>query len=107
HGRAAQRMSNKSDKQAEQLAEGTLISHLLELRDRLVKAVIGVALLFAPALVFKDELFSLLLKPMVQVLPEGSSPIATEVLSPFLAPIKLAFFAALFGAMPWVLYQIW
>jgi sec-independent protein translocase protein TatC len=95
------------DKKDEKLAEGTLISHLLELRDRLVRAVFGVLLLFVPAAIFRNELFSLLAKPLMQSLPEGSTPIATEVLSPFLAPIKLAFFIALFAAMPWVLYQIW
>lgn len=102
-------MSSKQDQDGkdEKLAEGTLISHLLELRDRLVRAVIGVLLLFIPAAVFRKELFSLLIEPMMRVLPEGSDPIATEVLSPFIAPIKLAFFTALFVGMPWVLYQIW
>lgn len=98
-------MSAGDDK--EPLAEGTLISHLLELRNRLVKAVIGVLILFAPAAYFRRELFSLLAHPLMQQLPEGARPIATGVMSPFIAPIKLAFFAALFVAMPWVLYQIW
>lgn len=98
---------HKKDKSDEKLAEGTLISHLLELRDRLVRAVLGVLILFVPAAIFRNELFSLLAEPLLDALPEGSSPIATEVLSPFLAPIKLAFFVALFAAMPWVLYQVW
>src|SRR5687768_2106709 len=95
------------EKSREKLAEGTLISHLLELRDRLVKAVAGVAILFVPAAIYRNKLFSLLIEPLMKVLPEGASPIATKVMSPFLAPIKLAFFTALFAAMPWVLYQIW
>lgn len=99
-------MSDSDDK-GEKLAEGTLISHLLELRDRLVRAVLGVLILFVPAAIFRNELFSLLADPLMKSLPEGSSPIATEVLSPFLAPVKLAFFVALFAAMPWVLYQVW
>lgn len=96
-----------TDKKDERLAEGTLISHLLELRDRLVKAVAGIFILFVPAAIYRNKLFSLLIEPLMKVLPEGASPIATKVMSPFLAPIKLAFFAALFAAMPWVLYQVW
>jgi sec-independent protein translocase protein TatC len=91
----------------EKLAEGTLISHLLELRDRLVKAVAGVFLLFIPALVFRKKLFAWLVEPMVKNLSENEGLIATGVMSPFLMPVKLALFAALFVAMPWVLYQIW
>lgn len=94
-------------RESEKLAEGTLISHLLELRDRLVKAVAGVFLLFIPTVIWRNDLFSLLINPLMQVLTEGTRPIATKVMSPFLAPLKLAFFTALFAAMPWVLYQIW
>lgn len=94
-------------KDEEPLAEGTLISHLLELRDRLVRAVIGVLILFAPAAFYRRELFSVLADPLMKQLPEGARPIATGVMSPFIAPIKLAFFTALFLAMPWVLYQVW
>ncbi len=93
--------------ESEPLAEGTLISHLLELRDRLVKALVGVLILFAPAAFYRRELFSVLADPLMKQLPEGARPIATGVMSPFIAPIKLAFFTALFLAMPWVLYQIW
>ena len=91
----------------EPLAEGTLISHLLELRDRLVRALVGVLILFVPAAYWRRELFSLLADPLMKQLPEGARPIATGVMSPFIAPIKLAFFTALIIAMPWVLYQIW
>ena len=95
------------DKDAEKLAEGTLISHLLELRDRLVKAVIGVAILLVPAIWFRETIFSKLVKPLVLNLEEGDKLIATGIMSGFMMPIKLAFFTALFAAMPWVLYQIW
>lgn len=91
----------------ETLAEGTLISHLLELRDRLVRAVISVVLVFIPAAIFRNTLFDLLSQPLVRQLPEGSSMIATAVTSPFVAPFKAAFFASIFVAMPFVLYQIW
>jgi sec-independent protein translocase protein TatC len=92
---------------AEKLAEGTLVSHLLELRNRLVKAFASIAVLFLPALYFRNEIFEHLAKPLVAQLPNGSTLIATGVISPFVTPIKLAFFFAVFAAMPIVLYQIW
>jgi sec-independent protein translocase protein TatC len=96
-----------SGEKSDKLSEGTLLSHLLELRDRLVKAVAGVFLLFIPAVIFRNQLFSKLVEPLQENLREGGQLIATGVMSPFLMPLKLAFFTALFLAMPWVLYQIW
>jgi sec-independent protein translocase protein TatC len=102
-------MSDKKDKKKkdEKLAEGTLISHLLELRDRLLKAVLGVIVVFIPAAVFRNEIFEAIAEPMLAQLGAGDSLIATGVMSPFLTPFKVAFFFALFVAMPWVLYQVW
>lgn len=91
----------------EQLAEGTLISHLLELRDRLLRAFIAVLLVFVPLAFFANEVFTVVAQPLIAKLPEGSSLIATSVISPFMTPFKLAFFVALFIAMPFVLYQVW
>ena len=91
----------------EQLAEGTLISHLLELRDRLLRAFLSVILIFVPLAFFANEVFTLVAQPLINQLPAGSSLIATSVISPFMTPFKLAFFVALFLAMPYVLYQIW
>ncbi len=91
----------------EQLAEGTLISHLLELRDRLLRAFIAVLVVFVPLAFFANEVFTVVAQPLIAKLPEGSSLIATSVISPFMTPFKLAFFVALFIAMPFVLYQIW
>lgn len=91
----------------EALAEGSLISHLLELRDRLLRAVIAVAVLFIPCAFFQDELYTLIAQPLLQKLPQGASMIATNPVSPFLVPLKLAFMASLFLAMPYVLYQAW
>jgi sec-independent protein translocase protein TatC len=102
-------MSDKKDrkKQDEKLAEGSLISHLLELRDRLLKAVLAVVLVFIPAAIFRNEIFELIARPMLEQLGTGNSLIATGVMSPFITPFKVAFFFALFVAMPWVLYQVW
>jgi sec-independent protein translocase protein TatC len=91
----------------EPLAEGTLMSHLLELRNRLMKAMLAVLLLFLPAMGFANELFTFVAQPLIDKLPEGTSLISTSVIGPFMTPFKLAFYVALFGAMPVVIYQIW
>ena len=91
----------------EQLAEGTLISHLLELRDRLLRAFIAVIVVFVPCAFFSNEIFTIVAQPLIDQLPANSSLIATSVISPFMTPFKLAFFVALFVAIPYVLYQIW
>lgn len=88
-------------------AEQPLIAHLLELRDRLLKIVWGVALVFLPLMIYAKELYAWLAQPLLRMLPEGASMIATEVASPFFTPIKLAALVAFFLAMPWVLYQVW
>jgi sec-independent protein translocase protein TatC len=91
----------------EQLAEGTLISHLLELRDRLLRSTIAVLIVFLPLAFFSNELFTVVARPLIDKLPEGNSLIATSVVAPFTTPLKLALFAAIFVAMPYVLYQVW
>ncbi|HYL70851.1 MAG TPA: twin-arginine translocase subunit TatC [Candidatus Dormibacteraeota bacterium] len=91
----------------EKLAEGTLISHLLELRDRLLRAVIAVGIAVGPCLYYSNELFSFIAQPLIAKLPQGGNLIATGVMSPFTPPFKLSFFTALFLAMPYVIYQVW
>lgn len=98
-------MSGDDDR--EQLAEGTLISHLVELRDRLLKTVIAVGVLFIPCAIFSNQLFTLIALPLMRKMPAGTSMIATSLVAPFMAPLKLALFVALFLAMPFVLYQAW
>jgi sec-independent protein translocase protein TatC len=93
--------------QQEQLAEGTLMSHLLELRNRLMKAMLAVLLLFIPCAIFANDIYSIVAQPLLEKLPKGTTLIATSVVSPFMTPFKLAFYVALFAAMPVVLYQIW
>ncbi|HEX7719755.1 MAG TPA: twin-arginine translocase subunit TatC [Woeseiaceae bacterium] len=91
---------------AENLAEGTLLSHLVELRQRLLKISAAVVLVFIALLPFSTRIFSLVSAPLREVLP-GNAMIATAVASPLLTPFKLTFFVALFIAMPVVLYQVW
>jgi sec-independent protein translocase protein TatC len=91
----------------EQLPEGTLISHLLELRARLMRAFVAVLIVFLPCMYYANSLFAILERPLQAKLPKGSSLIATSVTATFTTPFKLAFIAALIIAMPYVLYQIW
>ena len=90
----------------EELEEGTLLSHLTELRDRLVRIALAVGVVFIALLPFATRLFSSASEPLREVLP-GGQMIATQVASPLLAPFKLTLYIALFVAMPIVLYQVW
>ena len=94
------------DADSEDLTEGTLLSHLIELRSRLIKMAAAVIVLFAALLPFAQRIFEIVSKPLVDVLP-GQQMIATAVASPLLTPFKLTFFVALFIAMPVILYQVW
>jgi sec-independent protein translocase protein TatC len=95
------------EKTAEQLAEGTLMSHLLELRDRLMKALVALLIAFIPCAIYSNELYDIVSRPLVAKLPAGTTIIAIGVIAPFMAPFKLAFYVALFAAMPVVIYQLW
>jgi sec-independent protein translocase protein TatC len=93
--------------QEEPLAEGTLMSHLLELRSRLLKAVAAIGVVFLALSPFTQRVFEFVSAPLIAVLPEGSQMIATDVASPFVTPVKTTLFVALFIAMPVVLFQVW
>lgn len=87
--------------------EQSFISHLLELRTRLMRAVIAVMIVFVVAFPFANKLYSILAKPLLEAMPQGATMIATEVASPFLTPLKVTFFFAFVVAIPVVLYQLW
>jgi sec-independent protein translocase protein TatC len=89
------------------LAEGTLISHLLELRDRLLKAMLAVGICFVPCAFYMNQLFSFVAEPLVHKLPAGATLIATSVVAPFTVPFKMALLLAVGLAIPIVLYQAW
>jgi sec-independent protein translocase protein TatC len=88
-------------------SEQNFISHLIELRERLLKAVVAVMVVLLCLLPFANRLYGWLALPLVAHLPQGGTMIAIEVISPFLIPVKFAFFVALVLAMPIVLYQLW
>ena len=85
----------------------SLVAHLVELRSRLLRGVLGLVLVFVALLPFANRLYAWLAQPLLDKLPAGGQLIAVEVASPFFAPVKLAFFVALVLAMPWLLYQAW
>ena len=87
--------------------ENTLIGHLTELRDRLLKSVLTIIAIFASMAYFSNDLYEILSKPLLKHYPEGSQMIATSVASPFFAPFKLTMVLSVFIAMPMILNQIW
>jgi sec-independent protein translocase protein TatC len=84
-----------------------LVAHLTELRDRLLRCILAVLLVFCGLFYFANDIYAYVSKPLREVLPPDASMIATEVASPFLAPFKLTMVAAVFIAIPYVLYQLW
>nr|WP_243393519.1 twin-arginine translocase subunit TatC [Solimonas fluminis] len=96
-----------TDQDSSQDTEQPLIAHLLELRQRLLYAVLGVIALFLPLAFVAKDIYALLARPLLKLMPAGTTMIATEVASPFFTPIKFAGVFAFVLAMPWVLWQVW
>ena len=86
---------------------GSLLSHLFELRDRVVRMLIAVLVIFLSMFYWANEIYSYLAAPLTRHLPEGSTMIAIDVASPFLTPFKLVLMLSVFLAMPVILYQFW
>jgi sec-independent protein translocase protein TatC len=93
--------------EGERLQEEGLFSHLIELRTRLLRAVLTVGVVLIALIPFANRLYTELAAPLVSRLPQGAHLIATEVASPFVTPLKLAFYVALFISMPVIVYQLW
>ncbi|MGL1958957.1 MAG: twin-arginine translocase subunit TatC [Colwellia sp.] len=85
----------------------TLFEHLLELRTRLLHAVLGILVVFCCLVYFAQDIYQYLAQPLLSAMPSGSQMIATDVASPFFAPFKLTIVLSVFIAMPYILYQIW
>ena len=85
----------------------SISSHLLELRSRLIRVIICLGVLFITGIPFASEIYGFVASPLLTILPEGSSMIATQVTSPFMAPVKLVLFAALLVTMPYLFYEVW
>lgn len=84
-----------------------LITHLIELRSRLLRVLLCIVIVFVGLLYFSNDIYSLVAEPLISQLPEGSNMIATDIAAPFFTPIKLTAIAAIFLSIPYVLYQIW
>jgi sec-independent protein translocase protein TatC len=96
-----------SEEDSEQSAIGSLMSHLVELRDRVVRMVVAVLAIFACLFYWANDIYVFLAEPLTRHLPEGSNMIAIDVASPFLTPFKLVLMLSVFLAMPVILYQCW
>ncbi len=94
-------MSNPQDQGA------TFVSHLMELRDRLLRGLIAVGVVFVAAVPFANDLYEYLAQPLMAALPEGNTMISTEPHGPFFVPFKFALAFAVAVAMPFLLYQMW
>lgn len=99
--------TNAANEAAEKDQAQPLISHLIELRNRMLRAVIAVIIIFLSLYYFANDLYVFVSEPLRAFLPEGATMIATGVASPFLTPFKLTFIASIFIAMPIILYQVW
>jgi sec-independent protein translocase protein TatC len=91
----------------EKLPEASLMSHLLELRERLLKAIGAVLVVFLCLVPFANRVFEAVAEPLMKQLPKGATMVATQVASPFLTPFKATFYVGILLAMPIVIYQIW
>ncbi len=85
----------------------SLITHLIELRDRLIKTIIGIAVVLLCLFPFANQIYSFLAEPLLKHLPESSTMVAIDVASPFLTPFKLVMLLAIVLTIPWILYQLW
>ena len=98
----------EADKQEESTDKPQpLVAHLSELRDRLLRSILAVLLVFCGLFYFANDIYAFVSKPLRDILPADATMIATEVASTCMTPFKLTLFTALFVAMPYVLYQLW
>ncbi len=100
-------MTTDSTNPTEPGQEQSFLSHLIELRQRLVRAAVAVLLVFLALTPFMKEIFDVLSQPMMAALPAGTKLLATGVITPFMVPLKVTLFAALIIALPYVLWQAW
>lgn len=84
-----------------------IVEHLIELRQRLIKALLATLIVFSGLAFFANDLYTQISQPLLDVMPEGASMIATDVAAPFFAPFKLAFMLSIVVAFPYILHQIW
>ena len=101
----AENETNQDDLQDQQ--EQTLMDHLIELRDRLLHMVLAILIVFVALFAFSEDIFTIAAEPLLNLMPEGTSMIATGVTSPFLVPFKLVLLLSVLLTIPYLLHQIW
>ena len=89
------------------LPEDSFLSHLVELRNRLIRALLAIGIVFLCLVPWAQDIYALLANPLLAKLPQGGQMIATDVIGVFLVPMKVALMVAFLIALPYVLYQIW
>lgn len=100
-------MTTDTETPADPGQEQGFLTHLIELRQRLVRAALAIVIVFLCLTPFMSEIFDALSRPMMNALPAGSKLLATGVITPFMVPLKVTLFAALLIAMPYVMWQAW
>ncbi len=88
-------------------AQSGFIAHLVELRNRLMRALLSVFVIFVALVYFANDIYAFVAAPLVNSLPSNTTMIATDVTAPFFAPFKLTLFVSLFAAVPFILHQVW
>jgi sec-independent protein translocase protein TatC len=99
--------AQKKQEQDREQEEQTLMDHLVELRDRLLHMVLAILIVFIALFAFSEDIFTIAAKPLLALMPEGTSMIATGVTSPFLVPFKLVLLLSVLLTIPYLLHQIW
>ena len=100
-------MTTNPDSSVQSDAEAPLVSHLIEMRDRLLRVVIAVLLIFCGIFYFANDFYNIVATPLLEYMPEGTSMISTKPAGTFFTPMKLALVLSIFAAMPYILYQMW
>jgi len=99
--------TNQEDLQGQDQQEQSLMDHLIELRDRLLHMVLAILIVFIALFAFSEDIFTIAAQPLLNLMPEGTSMIATGVTSPFLVPFKLVLLLSVLLTIPYLLHQIW
>ncbi|VAW53461.1 Twin-arginine translocation protein TatC [hydrothermal vent metagenome] len=100
-------MAEQEPKKEKNEREQTLMDHLIELRDRLLRMVLAILIVFVALFAFSEDIFTIAAKPLLALMPEGTSMIATGVTSPFLVPFKLVLLLSVLLTIPYLLHQMW
>lgn len=96
-----------TDQEQQDPTEQPLVAHLMELRDRILRSLLVVVIIFLALFAFSNDIYEFVSAPLTSIMPEGTQMIATDVTSPFFAPFKLTLFTALIIAVPFILHQAW